>query len=186
VAKGYSQVEGLDFDETFARIARLESIHILLAYICYLPWFQASSNGCESAFLNGSIKEEVYVEHPLNFEDDKYPNHIFILNYPLYGLKKAPRALYECLKYFLITNSFNSRRANSTLFTNKIYDDLFVCQIYDDGIIFSSTNPSSCEEFSRIMIKKFEMFMMEWFKFFLGFQIKQIKDATFIGQTKYT
>ena len=77
-------------------------------------------------------------------------------------------------------------KADSTLFTQKVEKDLFVYQIYVDDIIFGSTNKKFCEEFSRIMTKRFEMSMMGELKFFLGFQIKQLKEATFICQTKYT
>jgi hypothetical protein len=105
VAKGYSQVEGLDFDETYALVARLESIRILLAYATY-HGFKLYQMDMKSAFLNGPIKEEVYVEQPSRFEDNEYPNHVCKLSKVLYGLKQAPRALYECLRDFLITNGF--------------------------------------------------------------------------------
>jgi hypothetical protein len=173
VAKGYSQVEGLDLDETYAPIPRLESIRILLAYATY-HGFKLYQMDVKSAFLNGPIKEEVYVEQPPGFEDSEYPNHVYKLSKALYGLKQAPRAWYECLRDFLITNVFKVGKADPTLFTKTVAKDLFVCQIYVDDIIFGSTNKSTCEEFSRIMIPKFEMSMMGELKYFLGFQIKQL------------
>jgi hypothetical protein len=183
VAKGYSQVEGLDFDETYAPIARLESIHILLAYATY-HGFKLYQMYVKSAFLNGPIKKEVYVEQPPGFEDSEYPNHVYKLSKALYGFKLAPRAWYECLRDFLITNGFKVEKVDATLFTKTIAKDLFICQIYVDDIIFGSTNKSSCEEYSRIMIQKFEMLMMGELKYFLGFQIKQLQEGTFISQTK--
>jgi hypothetical protein len=110
VAKGYSQVEGLDFDETYAPIARLESIRILLAYATY-HGFKLYQMDVKSAFLNGPIKEEVYIEQPPSFEDSEYPNHVYKLSKALYGLKQAPRAWYECLQDFLITNGFKVRKS---------------------------------------------------------------------------
>jgi hypothetical protein len=184
VAKGYSQVEGLDFDETYAPVARLESICILLAYATY-HGFKLYQMDVKSAFLNGPIKEEVYVEQPPGFEDSEYPNHVYKLLKALYGLKQSPRAWYECLRDFLITNGFKVRKVDPTLFTKTIAKDLFICQIYVDDIIFGSTNKSTFEEFSRIMIQKFEMSMMGELKYFLGFQIKQLQDGTLISQTKY-
>jgi hypothetical protein len=154
VAKGYSQVEGLDFGETYAPIARVESIRILLDYATH-HGFKLYQMDVKSAFLNGPIKEEVYVEQPPGFEDSEYPNHVYKLSKVLYGLKQAPRAWYECLGDFLITNGFKVDKADPTLFTKTIAKDLFVCQIYVDDIIFGSTNKSTCEEFSRIMIQKF-------------------------------
>jgi hypothetical protein len=83
VAKGYSQVEGLDFDETFAHVARLESIHILLAYATY-HGFKLFQMDVKSVFLKGPIKEEVYVEQPLGFEDCEYPSHVYKLSKALW------------------------------------------------------------------------------------------------------
>jgi hypothetical protein len=174
----------LDFDETYATVARLESIHILLAYATY-HGFKLYQMDVKSAFLNGPIKEEVYAEQPPGFEDSEYPNYVYKLSKALYGLKQAPRAWYECLRDFLITNGFKVGKTDPTLFAKTIAEALFICQIYVDDIIFGSTNKSSCEEFSRIMIQKFEMSMMGELKYFLEFQIKQLQEDTFISQTKY-
>jgi hypothetical protein len=175
----------LVYGETYAPVARLESIRILLAYATH-HGFKLYQMDVKSAFLNGPIMEEVYVEQPPSFEDSEYPNHVYKLSKALYGLKQASRAWYECLRDFLITNGFKVGKADPTLFTITIAKDVFVCQIYVDDIIFGSTNESTCEEFSRIMIQKFEMSMMGELKYFLGFQVKQLQEGTFISQTKYT
>jgi hypothetical protein len=111
---------------------------------------------------------------------------VYKLSKALYGLKQAPREWYECLRDFLIANAFKVGKVDPTLFTNTCDGDLFVCQIYVDDIIFGSTKQKSCEEFSRVMTQKFEMSMMGELTYFLGFQVKQLKDGTFISQTKYT
>jgi hypothetical protein len=111
---------------------------------------------------------------------------VYKLAKALYGLKQAPRAWYECLRDVLISNAFKVGKADLTLFTKTCNDDLFVCQIYVDDIIFGSTNQKSCEEFSRVMMQKFEMLMMGELNYFFGFQVKQLKEGTFISQTKYT
>jgi hypothetical protein len=186
MAKGYAQVAGLDFEETFAPVARLESIRILLVYAPHHS-FRLFQMDVKSAFLNGPIKEEVYVEQPPGFEDDRYPDHVYKLSKALYGLKQAPRAWYECLIDFLIANAFKVGKADPTLFNKTCDGDLFVCQIYVDDIIFGSTNQKSCEEFRRVMMQKFEMSMMGELTYFLGFQVKQLKYGTFfISQTNYT
>jgi hypothetical protein len=185
VAKGYAQVVGLDFEENFAPVARLESIRILLAYATHHS-FKLFQMDVKSAFLNGPIKEEVYVEQPPSFKDDRYPDHVYKLSKALYGLKQAPRTWYECLRDFLISNAFKVGKDDPTLFTKTCNGDLFVCQIYVDDIIFDSTNQKSCEEFRRVMMQKFEMSMMGELNYFLGFQVKQLKEGTFISQTKYT
>jgi hypothetical protein len=177
VAKGYTQVEGLDFGETYAPVARLEAIRILLAFATHHN-FKLHQMDVKSAFLNGPISEEVYVEQPPGFEDPQFPNHVYKLHvyveqppgfedpqFPnhvyklhkaLYGLKQAPRARYEFLREFLLKKGFEIGKADPTLFT-KQGNDLFVCQIYVDDIIFGSTNQSWVDEFSRIMTKRFEM-----------------------------
>jgi hypothetical protein len=139
VAKGYSQVECLNFDETFAPVARLESIHILLTYATHHN-FKLYQMDAKSSFLNGSIEEEVYVEQPPGFESEEYPNLVYILHKALHRLKQAPRAWYECLRNFLIDNSFRIGKVDSTLFTRRMGKDSFLCQIYVDDIIFGSTN----------------------------------------------
>jgi hypothetical protein len=133
VAKGYAQVTGLDFEETFAPVARLESIRILLAYVAHHS-FRLFQMDVKSAFLNGPIKEEVYVEQPPGFEDEQFPDHACKLSKALYGLKQAPRACYECLRVFLIANAFKVGKADPTLFTKTCDGDLFVCQIYVNDI----------------------------------------------------
>jgi hypothetical protein len=101
-------------------------------------------------------------------------------------LSKPQEHGMNALEIFLIANAFKVGKANPTLFTKTCDGDLFVCQIYVDDIIFGSTNQKSCEEFSRVMMQKFEMLMMGELTYFLGFQVKQLKDDTFISQTKYT
>jgi hypothetical protein len=135
----------------------------------------------KSAFLNGPLFELVYVEQPPGFEDLKHPHYVYKLHKTLYGLKQAPRAWYEFLKDFLLKQDFEIGKADATLFTRKIKNDIFVCQIYVDDIIFGSINESLCEEFTKLMTKRFEMFMMGELTFFLGFQIKQMKEGTFIS-----
>jgi hypothetical protein len=120
MAKRYSQLEGLDFGETYALVARLESIRILLVYATY-HGFKLYQMHVKGAFLNGPIKEEVYVEQPPGFEDSEYPNHVYKLSKALYGLKQAPRAWYECLRDFLIANGFKVGKADPTLFRDYGY-----------------------------------------------------------------
>jgi hypothetical protein len=175
----------LDFEETFAPVARLEAIRMLLAFTAHHE-FKLYQMDVKSTFLNGPIQELVFVEQPPGLEDPKFPSHVYKLQKALYGLKQEPRAWYECLKEFLLKQGFEIGKADPTLFTHKDGNDIFVCQIYVDDIIFGSTNNVYVEEFSRVMTKRFEMSMMGELKFFLGFQIKQVKEGTFISQTKYT
>ena len=118
----------------------------------------------KSVFLNGYINEEVYVEQPSGFEDDKMSDHVYKLKKALYGLKQAPRAWYERLRDFLLSKGFKMGKIDTTLFTKKIGKDMFVLQIYVDDIIFGSTNQDFCEEFGKIMANEVEMSMIgEWY-----------------------
>ena len=184
VAQGYTQVEGIDFDETFAPVARLEAIRILLAYANHhnILLYQMD---VKSAFLNGKIEEEVYVAQPPGFEDPKHPDMVYKLNKALYGLKQAPRAWYDTLKYFLKSKGFIPGSLDPTLFTKTYDGELFVCQIYVDDIIFGCTNQKYSEEFGYMMQEQYQMSMMGELKFFLGLQIRQQRNSIFISQEKY-
>ena len=132
----------------------------------------------KSAFLNGKINELVFVEQRPCFEDPKKPNHVYKLYKALYGLKQAPRAWYERLRDFLISKGFKIGKVDTTLFTKAIGKDLFICQIYVDDIIFGLTNTNFCEEFGEMMSREFEMSIIGELSFFLGLQIKQLKEGT--------
>ncbi|GJX53308.1 retrovirus-related pol polyprotein from transposon TNT 1-94 [Tanacetum coccineum] len=184
VAQGYNQQEGIDYDETYAPVARLESIRILLAYACALD-FKLFQMDVKSAFLNGFINEEVYVAQPLGFIDFKKPDHVYKLKKALYGLKQAPKAWYDRLKAFLIKHEYKMGMVDNTLFTKKKSSNLIIVQIYVDDIIFGSTCQDMCDEFAKIMHDEFEMSMMGELNFFLGLQIKQMEDGIFFNQSKY-
>jgi len=170
VAQGYSQQEGIDYTETFAPVARLEAIRLILSYAVNhgIILYQMD---VKSAFLNGVISEEVYVKKPPGFEDLKHPDHVYKLKKSLYGMKQAPRAWYDRRSNFLIENDFKRDQVDTTLFRRTLEKDILVVQICDDDIIFGSTNASLCKEFSKLMKDEFEMSMMGELKLFLGIQI---------------
>ncbi|GJS55855.1 retrovirus-related pol polyprotein from transposon TNT 1-94 [Tanacetum coccineum] len=173
VAQRYNQQEGIDYDETYAPVARLESIRILLAYACALD-FKLFEMGVKNAFLNGFINEEVYLAQPPGFIDFAKPNHVYRLKKALYGLKQAPKAWYDRLKAFLIKHDYTMGMVDNTLFTKKKDPNLIIVQIYVDDIIFGSTCQEMCDDFAKIMHDEFEMSMMEELNFFLEIQIKQL------------
>ncbi|GJW44080.1 retrovirus-related pol polyprotein from transposon TNT 1-94 [Tanacetum coccineum] len=184
VAQGYNQQEGIDYDETYAPDARLESIRLLLAYACALD-FKLFQMDVKSAFLNGFINEGVYVAQPLRFIDFEKPDHVYKLKKALYGLKQAPKAWYDRLKAFLIKHEYKIGMVDNTLFTKKKSSNHIFVQIYVDDIIFGSTYQDMCDEFTKIMHDEFEMSMMCELNFFLGLQIKQMEDGIFFNQSKY-
>ena len=180
VAKGYSQEEGIDYDETFAPVARLEAIRIFLAFAAHSN-FKVYQMDVKSAFLNGDLEEEVYVQQLPGFEDPHLPEFVYRLLKALYGLKQAPRAWYETLSEFLIQNGFTRGTIDKTLFFKRRGDDTILVQIYVDDIIFGSTNEKLCQRFSKLMQSEYEMSMMGEMSFFLGLQVSQRKDGIFIS-----
>ena len=176
VAQGYSQVEGLDFDETFAPVARLESVRLLLAIACHLK-FTVYQMDVKSAFLNGILQEEVYVEQPPSFLDPSHPNHVFRLKKALYGLKQAPRAWYERLSTHLADHGYVRGSIDKTLFIKQSVKHLMFAQIYVDDIVFGSTSENLVKEFTTFMEKEFEMRLCGKLSYFLGLQIQQKKDV---------
>ena len=171
VAQGYTQVEGVDFDETFVPVARLESIRILLAIASPLN-FKLYQMDVKSAFLNGMLQEEVYVEQPKGFVDPHRPDDVYKLKRALYGLKQAPRAWYDRLTVYLIKHGFKRGSANTTLFIRKDKNSFVVAQIYVDDIVFGATNDSLAHSFADEMKAMFKMSMVGELTYFLGLQVK--------------
>ncbi|CAM8948363.1 unnamed protein product [Rhodiola kirilowii] len=184
VVKGYNQQEGIDYDETFAPVARLEAIRLLIAYSTY-HGFTLQQMDVKTAFLNGVLKEEVYVSQTPGFEDHTHPDHVHILDKALYGLKQAPRAWYERLSQFLLSHGYARGEVDKTLFLLKEGKDTLVIQVYVDDIIFGSTNPGLVKKFTDLMSSEFEMSMVGELKYFLGLQVAQGEDGTRIHQQKY-
>ncbi|GJV10848.1 retrovirus-related pol polyprotein from transposon TNT 1-94 [Tanacetum coccineum] len=184
VAKGYRQEAGIDFEESFAPVARLEAIRLFIAHAASMNMviFQMD---VKTAFLNGELNEVVYVSQPEGFVDPEHPSHVYRLKKALYGLKQAPRAWYDKLSAFLIKSGFTKGVVDPTLFTRKTGKHLLLVQIYVDDIIFASTNPKACKLFAFEMNSTFKMSMMGQMSFFLGLQVSQNPRGIFINQSKY-
>ncbi|GKC60275.1 putative ribonuclease H-like domain-containing protein [Tanacetum coccineum] len=159
VAQGYTQEEGIDYDEVFASVARIEAIR--------------------------TIKEEVYVCQPLGFEDPNFLDKVYKVEKALYCLHQAPRAWYATLSHYLLKNGFRKGIIDKTLFIKKNKNDILLVQVYVDDIIFGSTKKSMCSKFEEMMHKKFQMSSMGELTFFVGLQVKQKDDGIFISQDKY-
>ena len=177
-------MEGVDFDETFAPVARLESIRILLAIASHLN-FKLYQMDVKSAFLDGMLQEEVYVAQPKDFVDPHRPDDVYKLKRALYVLKQAPRARYDRLTAYLTEHGFKRGFAETTLFIRKDKNSFVVAQIYVDDIVFGATNDSLAYSFAYEMKAMFEMSMVGELTYFLGLQIKQTDSRICINQEKY-
>ncbi|GJZ41770.1 putative ribonuclease H-like domain-containing protein, partial [Tanacetum coccineum] len=184
VAQGHRQEEGIDYDEVFAPVARLEAIRIFLAFASYMG-FIVYQMDVKSAFLYGKIDEEVYVSQPPGFLDPKNPQKVYKVVKALYGLHQAPRAWYATLSTFLLKNGYRRGTIDKTLFLKKDKHDIILVQVYVDDIIFGSTKKSWCDEFEALMKSRFQMSSIGELTFFLGLQVKQKEDGIFISQDKY-
>ncbi|GJR07124.1 zinc finger, CCHC-type containing protein [Tanacetum coccineum] len=185
VAQGHTQEEGIDYDEVFAPVARIEAIRIFLAYASYMG-FTVYQMDVKSAFLYGQIEEEVYVCQPPGFEDPDHPDKVYKVVKALYGLHQAPRAWYDTLATYLLSNGFQRGKIDQTLFIKSQKGHILLVQIYVDDIIFGSTKKELCDEFEKLMKDKFsDEFYREELTFFLGLQVQQKKKGIFISQDKY-
>ncbi|GJY12259.1 retrovirus-related pol polyprotein from transposon TNT 1-94, partial [Tanacetum coccineum] len=152
VARGYRQEEGIDFEESFAPVARLEAIRIFLAFAAHMNMVVYQMD-IKTAFLNGNLREEVYVSQPDGFVDPDNPNHVYKLKKALYGLKQAPRAWYDMLSSFLISQDFSKGLVDPTMFIRKEGKELLLVQVYVDNIILAASTPELCDLFAKIMFK---------------------------------
>ncbi|KAI3664952.1 hypothetical protein L6452_43567 [Arctium lappa] len=184
VAQGYTQKEGIVYEEVFAPVARVEEIRLFLAYASYIK-FKVYQMDVKSAFLYGTIDEEVYVCLPPGFENPSYPDTVYKQKKTLYGLHQAPRAWYDTLSTHLLENGFERGIIDKTLFIKRSKNGIQLVQIYVDDIIFGYTKEQMCRDFEELMHKSFKMSAMGELTFFLRLQVKQQKDGIFISQSKY-
>nr|GFB51140.1 hypothetical protein [Tanacetum cinerariifolium] len=158
VAQGHTQEEGIDYDEVFAPVARIEAIRLFLAYASFMG-FTVYQMDVKSAFLHGTIDEEVYVMQPPGFQDPTFLAKVYKVEKAMYGLHQAPRAWYGTLSKYLLKNGFQRGTIDPTLFIRR--------------------------EFEAFMHEKFQMSAMGELNFFLGLQVMQKEDGIFLSQDKY-
>eukprot|EP00253_Pinus_taeda_P012864 PITA_12864 len=184
VCKGYAQQEGIEFEETFALVARLEEIRMFLA-LSRFQKFKIFQMDVKSAFLNGDLEEEVYIDQPDGFILGNDPKLVCRLKKELYGLKQAPRAWYYHLDKYLYQQGFSKGLANNNLYINIDNDNFLILVVYVDDIIFGNNEEAVSQNFASVMQKEFEMSLLGELTYFLGLQIQQNKDDIFLSQTKY-
>jgi Reverse transcriptase (RNA-dependent DNA polymerase)/gag-polypeptide of LTR copia-type/Integrase core domain/GAG-pre-integrase domain/Domain of unknown function (DUF4219)/Zinc knuckle len=182
VVKGYKQQPGIDYEETFSPVARFETVRILLAVaaVWSVPVYQFD---VKSAFLNGEIVEEVFVEQPEGFKIKGKEGHVYKLHKALYGLKQAPRAWYSKIDQFFSDTGFSRSKSEPSLYVKKKQDGtlMMVC-LYVDDMIYLGTNQEMVAEFRRRMKKQFEMTDLGLLKYFLGLEIIQRENGIFLSQ----
>lgn len=184
VVKGYAQMWGVDFSETFAPVARLDTIRMLLSLSAQEGWkiFQLD---VKSAFLNGLLQEEIYVEQPEGFRVPGHEEKVLLLQKALYGLKQAPRAWYSRIDEHLLSLGFTKSLSESTLYVKRVGSDIVIISLYVDDLLVTGNNAIQIEDFKKEMMKVFEMTDLGEMTYFLGIEIKQAQNEVFIYQRKY-
>ncbi|GKC36412.1 putative ribonuclease H-like domain-containing protein [Tanacetum coccineum] len=163
VAQGYTQEEGIDYDEVFDPVARIKAIRLFLAYASFMG----------------------FIVYQMDVNYLQFPDKVYKVQKALYGLHQAPRAWYETLSTYLLKNGYRRGIIDKTLLIKKDRGDILLVQVYVDDIIFGSTKKSLCVEFKQMMYKRFQMSSIGELTFFLGFQVQQKEDGIFISQDKY-
>ena len=184
VVKGYAQMFGVDFSETFAPVARLDTIRLVLALAAQKGWkvFQLD---VKSAFLNGYLQEEIYVEQPEGFSIKGHEDKVYLLKKALYGLKQAPRAWYSRIDDYLLSLGFTKSLSESTLYVQHLNAEILIVSLYVDDLLVTGSNATFIGEFKQNMMKVFEMTDCGEMTFFLGIEVKQDERGVFISQKKY-
>ncbi|CAL5381550.1 unnamed protein product [Camellia sinensis] len=183
VVKGYAQIYGVDFSETFAPVARLDTIRLLLAIAAQKDW-KIYQLDVKSAFLNGFLQEEIYVEQPEGFVMQGHEDKVYLLKKALYGLKQAPRAWYSRIDSHLLSLGFVKSLSEFTLYVKEA-TDLIVVSVYVDDLLITGSNEDLVKEFKAEMLKVFEMTDLGMMSYFLGMEVKQRQHEVFICQQKY-
>jgi hypothetical protein len=169
----------------FAPVTRMDTIRFLFIVAVYKNWkvFQLY---VKSAFLNGILQEEIYVEQPAGFVIQGKEDKFYLLKKALYGLKQAPRAWYSRIDDYLTGSGFQKSLSEATLYVKRINDDVLIISLYVDDLLVTGSNTEQVEKFKQNMIQVFEMTDLGFMSFFLGMEIIQSKEEIFICQKKYS
>ncbi|CAL8092095.1 unnamed protein product [Prunus armeniaca] len=184
VANGYSQKPGIDFNETFASVARLDTIRTLVALTAQKGWklFQLD---VKSAFLNGVLHEEVYVDQPPGFMVKNKEDRVYRLKKALYGLKQAPRAWYEEINSYFTKAGFQRSPSEATLYVKAVESGILIVSLYVDDIIYTRSSKALMMEFKTEMMRQYEMTDLGLLHHFLGLGVIQTESYIFLHQKKY-
>ncbi|KAI5314779.1 hypothetical protein L3X38_043955 [Prunus dulcis] len=184
VAKGYSQKPRIDFNETFAPVARLDTVRTLVAVAAQRKWrlFQLD---VKSAFLNGVLNEEVYVDQPSGFVIQGSEDKVYMLKNALYGLKQAPRAWYEEINSYFIKTGFYRSPSEATLYTKMSTSGNLIVSLYVDDIIYTGSSKEMMAAFKNDMMRQYEMTDLGLLHHFLGLGVLQTDTCIFLHQKKY-
>ena len=178
LVKGYSQEPGIDYNDTFAPVSRLDTIKLLLILVAQTGWLVWQLD-VKFAFLNGTLNEEIYSEQPKGFKEDITTNKVYLLEKDLYGLKQAIRAWYNKLDEYLLSLGFERSINESTLYLKRVVEHILIVSVYVDDLLIIGNQEKLVEKFKINMKNKFEMNELGSLPYFLGMEITQSKQGSF-------
>ena len=185
VAKGYAQREGVDFDEVFAPVARIETVRLLIALATQKGW-QVHHMDVKSAFLNGDLREEVYVQQPPGFVVKGGSEKVLKLKKALYGLRQAPRAWNARLDSELLKLGFVRNALEHAVYRRSDQDGFLLVGVYVDDLIITGSSKTSIDQFKKEMMSSFSMSDLGLLSYYLGIQVDQQVGVTKLCQSSYT
>ncbi|KAK1433672.1 hypothetical protein QVD17_10587 [Tagetes erecta] len=185
VAKGYCQRRGIDYAEIYAPVARMDTIRLMLAIAAQRGWFVYQMD-VKSAFLHGTLDEEVYVQQPQGYVVKGSEQKVLKLHKALYGLKQAPRAWFSRIESYFLKEGFKNSEKEHTLFIKKDSNGgILIVNLYVDDLIYTGNSMIMLQEFKMSMMNEFEMSDLGKMKFFLGIEVMQSAQGIHISQHKY-
>ena len=184
VAKGYVQHYGIDFDEVFAPVARLDTIRLLISIAATNGWIVHHLD-VKTAFLHGELKETVYVSQPEGFEVKGSERKVYLLHKALYGLRQAPRAWNHKLNRILLELGFNKCSKEPSVYTKAVNNNILVVAVYVDDLFITGANERNVEEFKKEMATKFDMSDLGRLSYYLGIEVQQEEDRITLNQQRY-
>jgi hypothetical protein len=184
VLRGFTQREGIDFDETFSPVVKPATIRTVLSLALSSDW-PIHQLDVKNAFLNGTLIETVYARQPSGFTDPRFPDKVCRLNKSLYGLKQAPRAWFQRFASFIATVGFVGSKSDSSLFVYRRGTDMAYLLLYVDDIILTASSPTLLHSLIASLRKEFSMTDMGELHYFLGISVRRTKDSLFLSQEKY-
>ena len=187
VAKGFSQKEGIDYNEVFSPVVKHKSIRVLLAMVsCYN--LELEQLDVKTAFLHGYLEEEIYMKQPEGFVDSENPNHVCLLKKSLYGLKQSPRQWYKRFDSFVTSHGFIRNQFDNCVYSKKLLDgSLMYLLLYVDDMLIAAKNQAEINELKRLLGSEFEMKDLGAARKILGMEIRRDRDAglLWVSQQKY-
>eukprot|EP00253_Pinus_taeda_P035853 PITA_35853 len=184
VVKGYKQQYGRDYEETFAPVARMETVKAVLSIEAQNKW-KVYQMDVKSMFLNGVLMEDVYIEQPPGYEKKGQEHKVCRLKKALYGLKQAPIAWYSRIDSYLLENGFENCEGEPTLYIKENDGKILIVVLYVDDVIFTGNDDYLIKNFKAVMKEEFEMTDMGLLRYFLGIEVEQSENGIFISQAKY-